>query len=150
MSDGNFLRRGEGRRLCRVLERFDHIDFFVLPRDHPADQQGNAEGQRDEPDQSQHHRFGRHRFQKTAWLQHEETGEGAGGQKAVAEAEEALRAQLEAEKAEAVAKAAEEAAAKAAEEAAAKAVEQAAAKAAKPSTPEKGKKGKHDTNGGEA
>ena len=40
--------------------------------------------------------------------------------KAVAEAEEALRAQLEAEKAEAVAKAAEEAAAKAAEEAAAK------------------------------
>lgn len=63
--------------------------------------------------------------------------------KAVAEAEEALRAQLEAEKAEAVAKAAEEAAAKAAEEAAAKA-------AAKPSKPEKGKKGKHDTNGGEA
>ena len=70
--------------------------------------------------------------------------------KAVAEAEEALRAQLEAEKAEAVAKAAEEAAAKAAEEAAAKAAEQAAAKAAKPSKPEKGKKGKHDTNGGEA
>ena len=71
--------------------------------------------------------------------------------KAVAEAEEALRAQLEAEKAEAVAKAAEEAAAKAAEEAAAKAAEEAAAKAAaKPSKPEKGKKGKHDTNGGEA
>ena len=84
-------------------------------------------------------------------MQHEETGEGAGGQKAVAEAEEALRAQLEAEKAEAVAKAAEEAAAKAAEEAAAKAAEEAAAKAAaKPSKPEKGKKGKHDTNGGEA
>ena len=59
------------------------------------------------------------------------------------QAEEALRAQLEAEKAEAVAKAAEEAAAKAAAEAAAKA-------AAKPSKPEKGKKGKHDTNGGEA
>lgn len=50
-------------------------------------QRRNAEGQRDEPDQSQHHRFGRRRFQKTAWLQHEKTGEGAGGQKAVTEAE---------------------------------------------------------------
>lgn len=74
--------------------------------------------------------------------------------KAVAEAEEALRAQLEAEKAEAVAKAAEEAAAKAAEEAAARFAEQAKAAqnkaAAKPSKPEKGRKGKNDTSGGEA
>ncbi len=74
--------------------------------------------------------------------------------KAVAEAEEALRAQLEAEKAEAVAKAAEEAAAKAAEEAAARFAEQARAAqnkaAAKPSKPEKGRKGKNDTSGGEA
>lgn len=62
--------------------------------------------------------------------------------KVVAEAEEALRVQLEAEKAEAVAKAVEEAAAKAAEEAAAKA-------ATKSSKLGKDKKGKYDTNGGE-
>ena len=65
--------------------------------------------------------------------------------KATAEEKEKYKAikKAQAEKAAAAKKAAEEAAAKAAEEAAAKA-------AAKPSKPEKGKKGKHDTNGGEA